>query len=60
MNKKKPTLIQSPHHSHEHGLSKETCSNPIDSSINEYSFCPRCGVDISQYNHENSCPYNRY
>lgn len=21
-----------------------------------YSFCPKCGVDITQFSHENNCP----
>jgi hypothetical protein len=23
---------------------------------NEYSFCPKCGVDITIYSHEEDCP----
>lgn len=26
--------------------------------INDYSFCPGCGIDLSQFNHDSSCPYS--
>ncbi|KAG2224832.1 hypothetical protein INT45_008014 [Circinella minor] len=34
-------------------LSTPTCQ------ATHYSFCPGCGVDVSQFSHEGSCPYLR-
>ena len=27
--------------------------------VTHYSFCPGCGVDVSQFSHDGSCPYLR-
>lgn len=33
----------------------------VTNAMNDYyCFCPGCGVDVSQYNHEGSCPYNNH
>ncbi|KAI7902852.1 uncharacterized protein BX663DRAFT_508642, partial [Cokeromyces recurvatus] len=35
--------------------------NPLLSSIaTEYTFCPKCGVDVTIYSHEDDCPLIRY
>ncbi|OBZ81382.1 hypothetical protein A0J61_10569 [Choanephora cucurbitarum] len=31
----------------------------FNASVNDYTFCPGCGVDVSQFTHDDSCPYDR-
>lgn len=33
---------------------KFTCFIQFES---EYDFCPKCGVDITQFSHEDHCPH---
>lgn len=29
-------------------------------TANEYTFCPKCGVDVTIYSHEDDCPCVRH
>lgn len=32
----------------------------LDTSVNAYTFCPKCGVDVTIYSHEDDCPCVRH
>lgn len=35
-------------------------TNAFETSANAYTFCPKCGVDVTIYSHEDDCPCVRH